>query len=127
MSLSEPSYLLFLGVAAVLVWGWHMIAAGKRPVGLLVLLGLVFYSTWNVLYCIPLLITAATDFSIALAIDGAAGKTKRRLLVSVSLLVDLGMLAFFKYLGLFGIRSLPFNGLPFKVAMIAGISFYTFQ
>jgi alginate O-acetyltransferase complex protein AlgI len=120
MSLSETSYLLFLAVAALLFW--FFVAAGRRPLGLLVLLSLVFYGTWNVLYCLPLLITAATDFSIGLALERTAETTRRRLLVAVSLLVDLGMLGFFKYLGFFGVHSLPF-----RVVLMAGISFYTFQ
>jgi alginate O-acetyltransferase complex protein AlgI len=120
MSLSETSYLVFLCAAALLFW--LLAACSRRPVGLLALISLVFYGTWNVLYCLPLLVTALTDFSIGLALERAAGNAARRLLVSVSLVVDLGILAFFKYLGFFGLRSLPF-----RVALMVGISFYTFQ
>src|ERR1035438_647761 len=102
MSLSETSYLLFLAAAALLFW--FFVAAGRRPLGLLVLLSLVFYGTWNVLYCLPLLITAATDFSIGLALERTVETTRRRLLVAVSPLVDLGMLGFFKHLRFFGLH-----------------------
>ncbi len=120
MSLSETSYLVFLAAAAVLYWAFA--ATGRRVAGVLVLLSLVFYGTWNVLYCIPLLITAATDFLVAIALEYTFDLPRRRLLVGVSLAVDLGILAFFKYLGFFGVHSLPF-----RIVMMAGISFYTFQ
>lgn len=112
MNLSEATYLLFLAVAALLYW----IAArgGKRPLLLLVLFSFVFYSTWNVLYCVPLLVTTLTDFFVAMAIERTKEVRKRRLLLAISLIVDLGLLAFFKYL-------------PIHVVFLAGISFYTFQ
>ena len=35
------------------------------------LLSFAFYSTWNVLCCVPLLITALVDFNVGLAIERA--------------------------------------------------------
>jgi D-alanyl-lipoteichoic acid acyltransferase DltB (MBOAT superfamily) len=112
MNLSEATYLIFLG--AVVLLYWLAARTGKRPLLLLALFSLVFYSSWNVLYCLPLLITALTDFLVGLGLERATAVPQRRMLVGISLVVDLGLFGLFKYL-------------PIHVVFLAGISFYTLQ
>jgi alginate O-acetyltransferase complex protein AlgI len=94
-----------------------------------------FYATWSPRFLVLLIATTWVDFRLALAIhrardDGAFGRA--RALLVTSLVVNLGLLAFFKY-GLFFYQSAgalvalpPTPGL-LAIAVPLGISFYTFH
>ncbi len=119
MSLVEPSYLLFLVVAALL----FRAASGtpRLAVFVLVATSFFFYATWNPLCCVALAVTATVDFAVGRALGREERLVARRALVTTSLVVDLGLLVVFKYFGLFA------WDLPFRIVFAAGISFYTFQ
>jgi D-alanyl-lipoteichoic acid acyltransferase DltB (MBOAT superfamily) len=96
----------------------------------------IFYSAWDY-RCLPLLFgTALVDFYIARAIDREQTDEKRRkrLLVS-SIVLNLGVLSFFKYTNfafdsVYGLISLfghPIKAPVFNIILPIGISFYTFQ
>jgi alginate O-acetyltransferase complex protein AlgI len=88
-------------------------------------------------FIIPMLVTTCLDFFIAPILQRSKQRWKRRLLLSISLCGNLGLLAFFKYSGLL-MRTVgdlaqalhasvpPWMSL-FDVILPAGISFYTFQ
>ena len=79
----------------------------------------VFYAfAGHVWFLIPMFVTATLDYAIGLRI-AAAPAARRRFLV-ISLVANLGLLAFFKYGRMFS-AELAWVILP------AGISFYTFQ
>lgn len=123
MSLNDTTYLLFLALAVAVVrlagrWG-------KAWLGLLIALSLAFYASWNPWYCAPLLLTSVVDYLVGEALGRAERSWLRRLLVTASLVFDLGLLALFKYFNL-AAGSLGASP-PFRVAFAAGISFYTFQ
>lgn len=75
------------------------------------------------------------DYFVGLGIESATEEKKRRLWVAGSLVVNLGVLGFFKYYGFFdqNVRAvfdwlgLTPNWEPLKVFLPYGISFYTFQ
>lgn len=133
MSVATTSFLLFLALAVIL----FRLASLRQKVGLWVLslLSLLFYSFWNPLFCLPLLVTSALDFGVGRALGRAERPWARRGLVALSLLINLGILVFFKYFNFFSGEmislahqmgwSLP--PVPFRVALCVGISFYTFQ
>ena len=85
-------------------------------------------------FVLPMLATTAVDYRVAILIEGARSGNRRRWLLGLSLLGNLGMLAYFKYSGLIS-RTLaviglgPAAGVPrwLDVVLPAGISFYTFQ
>ena len=88
-------------------------------------------------FIVPMLITTAVDFAVAIAIERAVRPEARRWLLAASLVGNLGLLAYFKYSGLLARtaeRALELLGLEaagsarwFEVVLPAGISFYTFQ
>jgi D-alanyl-lipoteichoic acid acyltransferase DltB (MBOAT superfamily) len=89
-------------------------------------------------FIVPMLLTTVVDFWVAIAIEGAREKGRRRWLLAVSLAGNLGMLAYFKYSGLLvrtAEQALTALGLEesarfsrwLQVILPAGISFYTFQ
>ena len=86
-----------------------------------------------------MLLTTVVDFGVALAIDAERRPRARRWLLAVSLVGNLGMLAYFKYSGLLvrthrvradrarAGRTTARASRWFEVILPAGICFYTFQ
>ena len=109
----------------------------------LALSSFVFYAfAGHVWFIIPMLVTTCLDFFMAPLIAHTTHKTKRRGLLLISLIANLGLLAYFKYSGLilhsiesltqtsaqlFGTHAPNWSLGALEVILPAGISFYTFQ
>jgi len=100
----------------------------------LLLASYIFYAAWNPPFILLLWLSTVVDFFVGRALYTQQNLTKKRLLLVVSLIGNLGMLCFFKY-GTFLLDNftLLVNALgadfhPAKPNIIlpAGISFYTF-
>lgn len=99
--------------------------------GILLVFSLIFYAWGEPVYILLMLFASAVDFANGLLMERFGNtKGKRRLFLACSIVVNLSMLAFFKYAdfavgtvnALFGTAfPLPHIGLPI------GISFFTFQ
>jgi D-alanyl-lipoteichoic acid acyltransferase DltB (MBOAT superfamily) len=102
---------------------------------LIVISGLIFYGWWDWRFAILLLITTGIDYLVGLALEREADQAKRRAWLILSLVTNLGVLAFFKYFNFFSDSFVRFSGLfgihpsTFMLTIILpmGISFYTFQ
>jgi alginate O-acetyltransferase complex protein AlgI len=111
--------------------------AGPRPIGALVILfsaSSLFYLAWCVAmhgayrYLLALLLgTIILDYYLGLAIERSQGQARRKLLLIVSLVSNLGVLAIFKYADFFLIDVLRLPVEPLGLILPAGISFHTFQ
>ena len=126
--------------AIVFVASW-LLARFKRA-RLLLLLGAswFFYAHWDFRF-LPLLIGSSTaDYLLALAIDRQEDPRRRKQLLVVTVVVNLGLLSFFKYwnfvlstaqdvLRLAGTpdAGASLSSLALRVALPVGISFYTFE
>lgn len=89
---------------------------------------LIFYGWGGVKYLLLLLCSVAINYIGGLAVTARGGKRKKLSLI-LSVLLNVGILGYFKY-AMFFMRSLSFAGLPVSVPDIAlpiGISFFTFQ
>ena len=133
MALVEPVFLLFALIACLLYRSTSR-HENVRPF-VLVALSLFFYSTWNPWYCLPITVTALLDYNAAWLLVRTTNARKRSALLTTDILINLSILAVFKYFNflhdsaaplytIFG-RSLP--PAPFRVVFMVGISFYTFQ
>ena len=95
----------------------------------------VFYMSWSVPFCLLILATSLVDFAVGLGLGGMEDQRKRKLLLTVSLLANLGVLAFFKYTNflLANVESVAslfgthLNRWHYDIILPAGISFFTFQ
>jgi D-alanyl-lipoteichoic acid acyltransferase DltB (MBOAT superfamily) len=95
----------------------------------------VFYAAWNPPFVVLLWISTVTDWYVARGIARSAAMARRRALLVVSLVVNLGLLGYFKYAGFLlenMVWMLRFAGIDFEPAapdiiLPLGISFYTFQ
>ena len=101
----------------------------------LILSGSVFYGWWDWRYLGLLYFTAGVDYLVAKGLERSEDQHRRKWLLGISLVANLGPLGFFKYYDFF-IRSFheaftafgaTFNVDTLGLVLPVGISFYTFQ
>ncbi len=81
----------------------------------------IFYSfVGHAWFILPMLFTICLDYKIAHFIANSKSQSKRKYLLLLSLLTNLGLLFYFKY-------SILFSSSALNIILPAGISFYTFQ
>lgn len=89
-----------------------------------------FYYKSSGTYFFLLAIVTCCDFSFAQIMSRLETKWKRKVIVTLSLLVNLGLLGYFKYTNFLGGVWSDLTGNPFELQNIflpVGISFFTFQ
>lgn len=110
-------------------------ALGRRGQNLLLLAAsYLFYAFWDWRFLSLLVVSTVVDFIIGRRLRLAAGPARTRLLAT-SMVVNLGILGFFKYFGFFadsfaGMLSqfgLEASVPTLQIILPVGISFYTFQ
>ncbi|MCF0244614.1 MAG: MBOAT family protein [Bacteroidaceae bacterium] len=89
-----------------------------------------FYYKSSGFYFFLLAVVTTSDYIIGRLIAKTESKTKAKTLVALSLLIDLGLLAYFKYTNFFAGMLAPLwtnNFQPYDIFLPVGISFFTFQ
>ena len=94
-----------------------------------------FYACWNPKFLWLLILSTVMDYACGLAVDRIEVPSKRKLFVAISMILNLGMLGYFKYSNFFAeslVEMLARSGVVVKLAHLQlvlpiGISFYTFQ
>lgn len=130
MNFNSLSYLLFLAANVVL---YYLMPPRWRN-GLLLVSSYFFYMCWNPKYALLMLLSTGVTYACGLLVDRSVWG-KRRLWLAASLVLNLGILFFFKYFNFVSslvARSLALAGLSvaapsLDVLLPVGISFYTFQ
>ncbi|MGE5107931.1 MAG: MBOAT family O-acyltransferase [Sphingobacteriales bacterium] len=100
----------------------------------LLLASYIFYAAWNPPFILLLWLSTVVDFFVGRALFTQTNIHKKRVLLVISLIGNLGMLCFFKYGGFLLenfvtlVNTIGWNFHPAKPNIIlpAGISFYTF-
>jgi alginate O-acetyltransferase complex protein AlgI len=132
----KPEIMLFNSFAFAVFFPAAVGAYFLTPVRLrwltLLVASYTFYMFWRADYAALLVLSTLTDYAAALAMERTENRRWKRLWLGLSLSVNLGLLAVFKYLGFLsdtvhavtgGAFSLP----ELDVLLPLGISFYTFQ
>jgi alginate O-acetyltransferase complex protein AlgI len=128
----QPAFFAFFLVVGGVYWFLRSNSARKLW---LLAASYFFYACWDWRFCGLLALTTAVDYVAARRMARAPTRPERRPWLYATLLVNLGILGFFKYfdffvesgtgvLALFGLRYEP---LRLDIVLPAGISFYTFQ
>jgi D-alanyl-lipoteichoic acid acyltransferase DltB (MBOAT superfamily) len=102
---------------------------------LLLVSSYVFYGWWDWRFLSLIIISSISDYIIGKSIDNTVNHKERKRLLILSLMINLGILGFFKYynfftesftdfIALFGFEANPFL---LNIVLPVGISFYTFQ
>ncbi len=139
MSLAEVDFLFFFPLAFGLYWLMPRKAAWQNAT--LLLLGYVFYYSWNPTLVWVIALATAVDFGVTryLAnhpVDGTeATRRRRRAALWVSVVYNVGQLCWFKYVGFFAASLNDLLGavglspsLPvLRLALPIGLSYYTLQ
>ena len=100
----------------------------------LLLASYVFYAAWNPPFILLLWLSTVVDFFVGRALYTQENKHKRKILLVLSLIGNLGMLCFFKYgtflldnfTHLVNLVGMDFHPAKPNIILPAGISFYTF-
>ena len=121
---------VFLYAFLPLTLAVYALAPQRERNAVLLIASLLFYAFGEPVYVLLLLLSSVSNWALSLCIERRRGTRTAKLALAVSVLLNLGLLGFFKYAdfflttvnGLFGL-SLPLTG----VRLPLGISFYTFQ
>lgn len=125
-------FFVYLGVVLPV---FYFLPTKKSKNIFLLLASYFFYGYWDWRFCLLLLFSTLVDFHIGRLLFATSKDSKRKLLVSISLISNLGVLGFFKYFNFF-IDSFEavfanwgyhLDFLHLNIILPVGISFYTFQ
>ncbi len=134
MLFNSLPFIIFLPLVFALYW-----LLQRRHVNfqncLLLAASYVFYGWWDYRFLSLIFISSLVDFLVGLALNREERSGYRKLLLILSLTVNLGILGFFKYYGFFvesfadlvQALGLQPNISTLRIILPIGISFYTFQ
>ena len=134
MLFNSFDFAIFLPIVFILYWFvFHKSIKAQNL--LLVVASYVFYGWWDWRFLFLILFSTLVDYTIGRALGTAQNKRSRKLLLGVSILVNIGLLGFFKYYNFFldnFVEAFSFFGTSFEASRLdiilpVGISFYTFQ
>ena len=134
MLFNSPEFLLFLPIVFGLYW--FVVQRNLRAQNvLLVLASYVLYGWWDWRFLGLIAFSTVVDYLVGLQIDSAQEKRIKKQWLAVSLVVNLGLLCYFKYSNFFidswvdarAAAGVTMHVSSLKVILPVGISFYTFQ
>ncbi len=107
----------------------------RRQNGMLLAASYLFYGWWDYRFLGLIAISTVVDFYCARIIDQSDNPTRRRSLLTLSLVVNFSFLGFFKYYNFFAESLIPVlhtmgidvSPRVLSILLPPGISFYTFQ
>jgi alginate O-acetyltransferase complex protein AlgI len=126
--LSSSTYFIFL--AAIFFLYWPLSRVRSLALAVLLFANYFFYAKWDMVYLALIPAAGTLDYLFGLGLQSSTNKIVRRILVGLSLLMNLGMLAFFKYMPFFLETWTKATGRPvpeWHWALPVTLSFYVFQ
>ncbi|MEG2928101.1 MAG: MBOAT family O-acyltransferase [Oscillospiraceae bacterium] len=131
MLFNSVSFLIFFPIVVLV---YFILPKMVKNIWLLVA-SYYFYMCWRPEYALLILFSTVTTYLASIAIDKVQGKGQKKLMLLLSLLLNLSVLFLFKYYNFFtaNISALLMNfGMTvsppsFDLLLPVGISFYTFQ
>ena len=98
MLFTSANYFIFL---AIVFFIYCLLSRRRVPVVFLLLASYYFYALWNVRFLALVVLLSTTDFLLALGIGRSNSHHNRKLLVTISVVIDAGVLFIFKYFNFF--------------------------
>lgn len=134
MLFNSIDFALFLPIVFILYW-FVVNKNLKLQNFLIATASYFFYGCWDWRFLSLIFLSTVMDYGVGLALGKAINQNKRKILLGISLAVNLGLLGFFKYYNFFlenFITAFSIFGTEIKanslnVILPVGISFYTFQ
>lgn len=95
----------------------------------------LFYGWWDYRFLSLILLSTFTDYLVGILLGKTEASKKRKLLLLTSILLNFGLLGFFKYFNFFidsftdilNFLNIKVNPYSLNIILPVGISFYTFQ
>ncbi|CAG5079767.1 MBOAT family O-acyltransferase [Parvicella tangerina] len=131
MLFNSSTFIVFLPVVVIL----YYLLNHKYRWFLLLAASYYFYMSWKASFIVLIALSTLVDYFVALKIHGSDSKRRKKELLWISLILNLGLLISFKYLDFIisnGNHVLSFlnvsTTIPYaELILPVGISFYTFQ
>ena len=134
MLFNSLDFAIFLPIVFILYW-FVVNRSLKAQNFLIVCASYLFYGLWDWRFLFLIIFSSLLDFTIGVYLKKVNKVSKRKLLLWISIIVNLGFLGFFKYCNFFidnFVETFKFFGSEIKpntlnIILPVGISFYTFQ
>ena len=134
MLFNTLSFAIFLPLVFLIYWIWANKDIRWRNI-FIILASYIFYGWWDWRFLGLIAFSSAIDFWVGLQLGKTDVQKKRRWYLWMSIIVNLGLLGFFKYFNFFVdnavvlFESIGFNAhhSTLQIILPVGISFYTFQ
>ena len=130
MWFTQLEFPIFFLVVLVATW---MASTRASRNAILLIASYYFYAYWDIRFCSLLALSTVVDFVVAKSIHESDDSVVRWRWLMLSLVVNLGMLGFFKYCDFFIgsarpiLQSIGLSGETLGIILPVGISFFTFQ
>jgi len=134
MLFNSIDFAIFLPIVFILYW--FITNKNLRLQNfLIVIASYVFYGWWDWRFLSLIIFSTIIDYSVGRKLQNEEDQIKRKALLWVSILANLGFLGFFKYynfflenfVSTFSFFGAPINAQSLNIILPVGISFYTFQ
>ncbi len=134
MLFNSLDFAIFLPI--VFIFYWFVTNKSLKFQNLfLVIASYIFYGWWDWRFLTLIAFSSLIDYLVGIGLLKQENRTKRKMLLLTSIIINLGLLGFFKYYNFFldtFISAFTFFGNPIQVSSLnivlpVGISFYTFQ
>ena len=131
MTFNSLQYAAFFAVVLFVYWRLN-----RRQQNVLLLLGsYVFYGAWDPRFLPLMWLSTAVDYYVGRRLEDEPDPVRRKRIFALSLVVNLGVLATFKYFnffldsadGLFALLGADVDSPTLRILLPVGISFYTFH
>ena len=134
MLFNSIDFAIFLPIVFILYW-FVTEKNLKLQNFLIVIASYLFYGWWDWRFLSLILFSTLVDYSVGLRLKDEENQNKRKILLWISILVNLGFLGFFKYYNFFlenfttafSFFGTEINANSLNIILPVGVSFYTFQ
>lgn len=134
MLFNSLDFAIFLPVVFILYW-FVVNKNLKQQNFLIAIASYIFYGWWDWRFLSLIFFSTLVDFTIGRSLENTSIPRKRKILLWISIVVNLGLLGFFKYYNFFldnfrdafSFFGSPIHASSLKIILPVGISFYTFQ
>jgi len=134
MLFNSIDFALFLPIVFLMYWGVFHKSIKAQNI-FIILASYTFYGWWDWRFLFLIVTSTLVDYFVGLGLERYEAKQKRKALLCLSIITNIGILIFFKYFNFFVdtfVDVFSFFGKEISVTSLqiilpVGISFYTFQ
>ncbi len=134
MLFNSIDFAIFIPIIFILYW-FVINKNLKLQNSLILISSYIFYSWWDWRFLSLIVFSSFVDYYVGISLSKTDGKRKRKILLLISIFVNLGFLGFFKYhnffidnfVEAFSWFGYSINRQGLNIVLPVGISFYTFQ